>query len=254
MGKTAQQLLERLDQIGQSLAASGKARALFGLGSVGVETSRIDAYSDLDFFVIAQPGRKAELIANLDWLSAIRPLAFQFQNTVDGHKAMFDDGIFCEFAVFELDELPQIFYSPGRMVWATPDIDPAIVNPTRLPEPEPQRDNAWLVAEALGNLYVGLCRYRRGEKLSGFRFVQVDAVNRVMQLAARLEAATTALRDIYAHERRFEARYPSAAADLPPLMQGYDATPASALATLAWLEQRFDVNALMSRTIKALAA
>ncbi len=71
------------------------------------------------------------------------------------------------------------------------------------------RDDAWLVSEALGNLYVGLCRYRRGEKMSGFRFVQVDAVNRVMQLAARRNTASAALRDIYAHERRFEARYPA---------------------------------------------
>ena len=249
-----QQLLQRLDEIGQSLAASGKARALFGLGSMGVETSRIDEWSDLDFFVISQPGLKGELIANLDWLAKIRPLAFQFQNTVDGHKAMFDDGIFCEFAVFELEELPQIYFSPGRMVWSTPDIDPGIVNPTRLPEPEPLRDTAWLVSEALGNLYVGLCRYRRGEKMSGFRFVQVDAVNRVMQLAARMGSATAAFVDIYAHERRFEARYPGVAPALPPLMQGYEATPASALATLDWLQRHFAVNAQMARTIEKLAA
>ncbi len=37
-------------------------------------------------------------------------------------------------------------------------------------------------------------------------------------------------------------------------MQGYNATPASALATLAWLERHFAVNALMAQTIRELAA
>jgi hypothetical protein len=45
-----QHLLARLDAIGESLARSGHALALLSLGSVVLETARIDAYSDLDFF------------------------------------------------------------------------------------------------------------------------------------------------------------------------------------------------------------
>ncbi len=37
-----QQLLQRLDDIGASLAATHKALALIGLGSVGVELARLD--------------------------------------------------------------------------------------------------------------------------------------------------------------------------------------------------------------------
>jgi lincosamide nucleotidyltransferase B/F len=47
-----QSLLTRLDEIGQSLAHSGHALALIGLGSDGQELDRLDASSDLDFFVI----------------------------------------------------------------------------------------------------------------------------------------------------------------------------------------------------------
>ncbi len=49
---TPTMLLQRLDSIGQCLRASNKALALLGLGSVGIETERLDQYSDVDFFAI----------------------------------------------------------------------------------------------------------------------------------------------------------------------------------------------------------
>ena len=69
---TPQHLLARLDAIGASLERSGHALALLGLGSVGAETARIDAYSDLDFFAIVEPGTKAHYIDNRDWLESAR--------------------------------------------------------------------------------------------------------------------------------------------------------------------------------------
>ncbi len=51
-----QSLLKRLDEIGLSLERSGHGLALLGLGSVGLELDRIDAYSDLDFFAIVEAG------------------------------------------------------------------------------------------------------------------------------------------------------------------------------------------------------
>jgi len=53
-----QKLTNKLTEIGQSLAASPAALALLGLGSAGVERNRLDEYSDIDFFVIVQPGWK----------------------------------------------------------------------------------------------------------------------------------------------------------------------------------------------------
>src|SRR5574338_611622 len=106
--QTGQHLLQRLDAIGGSLSESGTALALLGLGSVGAETERLDAYSDLDFFVIVKPGCKPDYLASLEWLAAVHPLAYAFLNTADGYKALFADGIFCEFAVFEPQELAGI--------------------------------------------------------------------------------------------------------------------------------------------------
>lgn len=248
------QRLERLHAIAHSLQHDGRALALLGLGSAGIEQERLDAFSDLDFFVIAAPGRKQELIATLDWLERIRPLVWHYRNTVDGHKALFDDAIFCEFAVFEAEELPRIAFSPGRLIWHHPDFDTASCQP-RLAEASGARDADWLLNEALGNLFVGLGRFCRGERLSAFRLVQLAAPDCLLQLADRLAPASDGVsRDRFAIERRFEARQPDAAAALPDWMRGYDASPASALAQLDWLERHFAVNPPLAAQIRALAA
>ena len=132
-----QQLLQRLDNIGASIAATDKALALIGLGSVGVELDRLDDYSDLDFFVVVKDGHKAEFIANLDWLSRVRPFIFAFKNTPDGYKVLFDDDIYAEFAVFELRELEAATYTEGRIVWK----DDTFAEQWRIPKKQPCRGN-----------------------------------------------------------------------------------------------------------------
>lgn len=256
MANTPQTLLHRLDEIGASLAQTGHALALIGLGSVGTERERLDAFSDLDFFAIVQPGCKGDFILDLSWLSRIVPLAYHFQNTRDGYKALFEDGIFCEFAVFEPAELAHIPFSPGRIVWKADGVNDDI----RLPAPREQRppkapSPEWLLGEALTNLYVGLGRFHRGERLSAQRFIQHYAVDRVLELAPILEPAAQAANaaaDTFTLERRFEARHPHIGTHLAQFVQGYERSRESAAAILAFLEQHFDVNPAMSRAIREL--
>ncbi|MGV2947769.1 hypothetical protein, partial [Acinetobacter sp. AGC35] len=120
------QLLDRLNAIGESLSTTEEALLLLGLGSVGSELHRLDAYSDLDFFVITKPGFKERYINNLDWLHNVCPLAYQFRNTDDGWKIMFEDGIYGEFAVFEENELNHIPCYGGRIVWHAAGYEPQI--------------------------------------------------------------------------------------------------------------------------------
>lgn len=245
-------LLGRLDAIGASLAASGDALALLGLGSVGQETERIDAYSDLDFFAIVAPGHKWRYVDRLDWLDAVAPVAYAFRNTTDGYKLLYADGIFCEFAVFEPDELPTIPFAPGRVVWAAPGFDTALLH--RPPRPASAHvDVPWQLGEALTNLYVGLGRYRRGEKLAAARLVQSFAVDRVLELAALWEAEGPAPRDPFQVERRVEQRLPQVAELLPTFVQGYDRTPESALAILAYLDAHVTVEPHLRAAVLALA-
>jgi hypothetical protein len=247
-----QLLLERLDEIARSLEHTGGALALIGLGSVGVERERLDDFSDLDFFVIVAPAHKRRFIDNLEWIESIHPVAYRFLNTEDGYKLLFSDGVFCEFAVFELDELAGIPFAPGLVVWSVSGIDASIGVPVRPIQPPSVRSVEWLIGEALTNLYVGMCRFRRGEKLSAERFVQHHSVDRVIELIVRAEPEPSGLRDPFNIERRFEARYPGAAQLLASFVQGYDSTPQSALAILSFLEGRFDVNAPMAESVRRL--
>ena len=248
-----QHLLTRLEEIGRSLERSGQALALIGLGSVGLERERLDEFSDLDFFAVVESGCKVRYLENLDWLSSLNPLAYAFKNTADGYKLLFSDGVFCEFAVFEPAELAQAAYAPGRMIWRREDVPASWAAPQRPAPAMHELDVAWQVGEALTNLYVGLGRFRRGEKLSAQRFIQHYAVDRLLALNGELETPQAGLLDPFSHERRCERRYPLFAQALPQFVQGYERSPQSALAILAFLEAHFSVNPAIAARIRALA-
>lgn len=245
-------LLSRLDAIAASLAARDDALALLALGSVGLETQRLDAHSDLDFFVLVRPQAKARYLADLSWLDVAHRVAWSFRNTPDGSKALMDDGVFCEFAIFEPAELAHIPFARGRFVWRRDEVEPAWAQPAR---PLPQRaDPDWLVGEALSNLIVGLGRCARGERLSAMRMVQVHALDRLLELLEQRVARADPARDPFSVERRIEQRRPELAATLPALAGGYNQTPAAALTLLGELERHAPVPAVVARHIRALAA
>ncbi len=245
---TPDHLLERLEAIARSVAETGRGLALIGLGSVGAELDRLDAYSDLDFFVIAQPGAKAEFLDSLFWLERVAPVTYAFLNTADGYKLLFADGIFAEMAVFEPEELSRIPFSGGRFVWQAAGFSlPVPLAGNALPAPQAPPSAEWLLNEALTNLYIGLGRYHRGEKLSAARFIQGHAVDRLLDLAALIETSESGQPDPFDAARRFERSFPETAVHLPHFIPGYENSPAAAGAILAFLDSRFNLN----RAIKA---
>jgi hypothetical protein len=247
-------LRDRLDAIGRVLSDRPDALGLLALGSVGLETDRLDTWSDLDFFVLVVDGAKMSYVEQLDWLAAAHPLAWSYRNTADGHKALMTDGVFCEFAVFELGELARIPYSPGRFIWRRDVVSDSIARPVQaLPVPH---DETWLVGEALSNLMVGLLRHARGERLSAMRLVQVHALDRVLELLESRQAPSdeaAAMRDPFAVERRVEIRRPKVARELPTWAGGYHVTPRSALSLLEALENMVEIPAQVANYIRSLA-
>lgn len=249
------QLLQRLEGIGESLARRVSALMLLGLGSVGLETVRLDEYSDLGFFVIVGSGHKQHYLDRLDWLEEVYPLAYAFRNTRDGFKIMFYDGIYGEFAVYEEEELATCAYHGGRIVWHAPGYDTSQIAASSAALP-PIRGNELdhPLNEALTNLYVGLCRYLRGEKLSATRFVQNFAVDSIISVLHLLEQEVDYFPDPFGNERRIEKRFPQFAAMLGEIVQGYQHVPESALRILRYLEQSYNVNRKMSDEIRRLAS
>lgn len=247
-----EQLLNRLDEIGKTLSKTQNALALIGLGSVGIDTNRLDQFSDLDFFVIVKAESKPQYLENLDWLTNIAPAAYCFANTPDGYKLLYEDGVFCEFAVFDEAELEETVFSPGRVVWKAEGVSDNIGIPQRAIQQKQQPSTEWLIGEAVTNLYVGLSRDRRGEKLSAMRFIQNYAVDRILELAERIEAVESIARDEFNIERRCEQRIPAVIKLLPGFLQGYERNQESALAALSYLDRNFEINPAMKQAILRL--
>lgn len=251
---TIELLNQRLSDVARALEASGHGLALLGLGSVGTETDRLDQWSDLDFFAVVAPGHKAAFLADTAWLGAACPVAWIFRNTPDGFKLLWADGVFGEMAVFEPAELADVPYAPGRAVWAAPGFDTSLLEPRNQGGQAGGITMEHAVGELVSCLYVGLCRYRRGEKLSAWRFIQGYCLDRYLEIVELTAAPGIARRDRYSRDRRFEQRYPAAAGRLEDILGGYGRTPEAALALLGWLEGLGPVNAALAAEIRRLAA
>ena len=245
-------LLDRLDAIGRSLARDDDALALIGLGSVGRELDRLDEFSDLDFYVIVRPGAKERFLSDLGWLEAARPVVFRYRGSRDGLHVLFDDGIYAEMAIFTMAELGTALYAPGRVVWRQPWVSEALAAPARTPPPPDTSSRDRLLGEILCNLYVGMLRFRRGERLAAAREIQLYAVDRMLELATHLEPEQAASADPFAPMRRFEQRFPQMAGHLPAFVPGYEGTPQSAAAILDFLAARFPLNEAMVAEIRGL--
>ncbi|QMV41995.1 hypothetical protein [Cohnella cholangitidis] len=257
MDKTAfkQRLLQRLDGIGSNLETKEGALLLLGLGSVGSELDRLDEYSDLDFFVIVKQGFKTRFIDHLDWLEDVHPLAYQFKNSDVGCKILFEDGIYGEYAIFEEEEMKSAFFTGGRIVWKSPSYANGENFSVSGKVASLRKDSLdFPLNEALTNLYVGLGRYARGEKLSAQRFVQNYAVDSILSVLHLLEPEVSYFPDPFGNERRLEARFPLFAKAVGEMVQGYDRVPQSALRILSFLEEAYPVNRRLSDEIRRLAA
>lgn len=129
----------------------------------------------------------------------------------------------------------------------------AIARPLR-PLPSPKEDSLdFPLNEALTNLYVGLGRYARGERLSATRFIQGYAIDGILSVLHLLEDEVDYYPDPFGNERRLEKRYPRFAEIIGGMIQGYDHVPESALCILDFLEEVYPVNPRLSDEIRRLA-
>jgi hypothetical protein len=238
---TPDRLLAGLDAIGESLSRNPQALALLALGSCGLEVARLDAYSDLDFFVIVEEAAKARFIADLSWLTTGSDRVFAHRNTPDGWKTLDGDGVFCEFAVFHPGELAQIPFAEGRVVWARDGFDLSILRPATVSS---KVDLAWTCDEALTNILIGLKRYLRGEKLSAQRMISGYAADLVCQALAAGNQ-----QDHFDPWRRIEQGHAEYAVELEHAL-GCNNPPLVAAALLEILAKRWQLSQALVEEIK----
>jgi len=245
-------LKQRLNDIAVSLKNSPDGLGLLGLGSAGKAFERMDEYSDLDFFAIVRTGCKQQFIENLDWLDNIHDITWRFKNTNDGYKLLFSDFIFCEFAVFEPQELATISYSEGRFIWRDKCLAESLCKAV-LAIPNVSEDETFLLGELLTNLYVGLCRYRRGEKCSAMRFIQIYAVNRLISLLDLHQQQNTNIdKDDFCLDRRVEQRHPNHQQLLLQCSQGAEKSLESAKVMLEFVKKHYSIDKTLEQAISSL--
>lgn len=247
-------MLRRLDDLGAHLAARGDVLALFGLGSAGIEHERMDEHSDLDLFVVVEDGAKERYLASIDWLEAVAPVGYSYVNDPNGRKALFADGIFVEYAVFTVGELPTIPYAGGRLVWRREDAPHGLEAMGRGPDRPAYDTVEFHLGEALTNLYVGLHRELRGERLTATRFVQSYAVDHVIALLRLTTPPAGGRRDVFDPTRRVEQAWPPEVLPLSLMVPGYGRNREAAAVVLGWLESRYDVDTVIASAVRALLA
>lgn len=242
-------LINRLNQLAESLKKRTDCLGLLALGSCA-EQERLDEWSDLDYFVFVEKGSQSVYLSNLDWLKECAPLSFVFRNTKDGHKILWEDGVYAEYAVFEIDMMSDIPYSKGTFIFKRDGVE--LLESSLLTMPNPYQTIEYATNEILTNLYVGLLRYHRGEVLSAFRLIQVHAIDWIIAMAHLVYPAQSTQVDLFSLERRIEQRHPELIELFNNSLLGYKHIPVSAQIILDYIETIAELNPMMVYEIKRL--
>ncbi|MBB6626854.1 hypothetical protein H5V45_05925 [Nocardioides sp. KIGAM211] len=243
--------LTRLDDLARSLAEDPGVLAVLGLGSAGQETDRFDEHSDIDFFVVVDSAAtKARYVATTDWLSGFGGTpAYTFRNDPNGRKALMADGLFLEYAVFTEPELSGIPFAGARVVWSRA--------PLALTSHPGEAAGAFdtvdfHLGEALTNLFVGLHRELRGERLTALRFIQMYAVDHVLALVRLTAPERLSQPDVFEGTRRVERARLDEPLPLDRMCPGYGRSTEAAAAVLGWLEAHHDPDPVIAGAVRAL--
>lgn len=230
--------LKRFDEIITLNKKDPNVLGFIGFGSMH-HTNRLDAYSDIDFFIIVNQ-HKETFLSSIKWLE-VAPVAWWYQETRDGLKVMYEDGIFLEFAVFYLEELAHIPFEHGTIYYLKDGVDKEAFTPKKMPSKEINIShvfNTWL-----SNLYIGLLRHHRGEYAAAFLMIQVYASHHFLTLLDKNPD------DPFVVERRIESRV---SADFDALYAGYKHNVRSARYQLSILEKQFDIPDVYQKLFKEL--
>jgi hypothetical protein len=246
-----ERLLQRLDDLGAVLERRGDALALIGLGSVGVDLERLDDHSDLDFFVIVEDGAKQRYLDSIDWLEELAPVDFSFPNSVDGGRCSSRTVCSGSTPCSPSASCARCRIRRAAWLWRRDGAPDGLEHARRMPKPPKHEDAEFQVNEALTNLYVGLHRDARGERLNGARLIQYWAVNRLLWFLELTEPGGR--QDAFVLERGVEKRFGPEVLPLASMIPGYERNREAALAILEWLEARADVDPTLAAEIRRLA-
>lgn len=213
--KSKESFLEYEKQLTSNLQEHPDVLGLTFVGSAA-DHSRIDEWSDHDFFVITVEGKGESLRQDLSWLPNHDQIAFRPRETAHGLKVVYQDGHVLEFAVFNDSELE---LASANDYLVTVDITnnieqrmQEIATRSAIKVKEAKYDPEAAYELLLCQLLIGVGRSRRGENLIASEHIRSWAVSALVGLIRFWEdplQETVHLTDNLNALRRFEKQYPT---------------------------------------------
>lgn len=215
--KTVAEFLAFEDQMTEALSVHPDVVGLVFVGSAA-DHSRVDEWSDHDFYLITTEGAGEKLRGDLSWLPDHDQIAISPRETAHGLKVVYNSGHVLEFAVFNDSEL-ELAGANSYLV----TIDKTGNISTRLAALAAKSAVASIKTNFedyrpdaqyelfLCHLLIGVGRARRGETLIASEHVRSWAVSTLVGLIRHwvpVEPGTEHLGDNLAALRRFERQYP----------------------------------------------
>ena len=218
--KALADFLNYSDRLAESAQENADVLGLVLVGSAA-DTSRVDEWSDHDFFLVVKPGTGESFRQNLSWLPDSDDVIVAARETAHGLKVVYRNGHVLEFAVFEDAELELASVN----YWAVP-VDKSNIT-ARVQAIESRTKGAAFDEQTEWGLFLALVliavgRARRGEILIAGQAIRSYYLKHVLGFVRdRLPVAlgTEGLEDNFDRFRRFEKQYPAEAARIESILQ-----------------------------------
>lgn len=230
------------EELRLKLAGDDRVLALVAVGSMAQQDYQPDEWSDHDFFVITIHGVQEDMRRDLSWLPRPDELVFSFRETEHGMKALYAGGHLLEFAIFNKDELQMARINRYQVLLDKAEIAPKLAElalTTQDFAAQASTNPNRRFAEFLMNLFVGVGRYARGERLSGHQFIKTHALTHLLRLLAEFHVSETQhLLDNLDPFRRFERVFPVLGTEINRILGHTPLLAAEGLLVLAVQELR----------------
>ena len=208
-----EQFLDYSSRLVANAAADSDVLGLVLVGSTA-DTSRVDEWSDHDFFWVVKPGTGERFRQDLSWIPDISNAVLWPRETDHGLKVVFTNGQVLEFAVFEDSELELSSLNAYEVAVDKSDIlDRCKIIAARSADQKPvewHREFELFLATIL----LGVGRARRGETLTAGQFIRSYSLNHLIpliRLAHPPIPGSESREDNLNGFRRFELQYPALA-------------------------------------------
>ena len=212
--------LEYSAELSSALEKRDEAIGLIFVGSTA-DTTRVDEWSDHDFFVVTQNGFAESLRQDLSWLPRYKEVAIAPRETEHGLKAIYEDGQVLEFAIFDDAELDVVSVNSYLIAFDKTNLTGRMVAIASIPKTH--AFNADIEFQLfLSQILIGVGRARRGELLSAGQFISTFAMNHALGLIRSWIVPVTGKEtdeDDLNRFRRFEFQYPEIGMTLTALQR-----------------------------------